>query len=404
VDDTTDKQLLEGVRTEVGKLLEQAKVDPSRLSQLPADEHLPDAIVDAYGDKVNKDLIWYAMIRGELASCKDPYSVLMPPDEFEHMMSSMEEKKFGGVGIYIELDKDNSNRLTIVEPIEGTPAYNSGLQPGDVIAQIEGKSTDGMTLDAAATMLRGPQGSKVHVTIDRKGQDRKDYELTRADIRPVSVSSKMLDGNIGYVRLRLFGEKSAIEMQDAISKLKQQGMKSIILDLRNNGGGYITTAQDICSMFLKPGELIVSVEQRSAPPEQYRAKPTEEGGVHMPMVLLVNGFSASASEITAGCLKDLGVATLVGVKTFGKGSVQNVMRLPQGAALKLTIAHFFSPKHNIIHHVGITPDVDIPMEARLVGHAGDTQLAKAIDILKGNAATTPTTEVTGAGGGGSQNH
>ncbi|MHB2019015.1 MAG: S41 family peptidase [Candidatus Xenobia bacterium] len=394
VDNITDQQLLEGVKSEAGKLLAQASVSPDKLNALPVDEHLPQAFVDAYSSQIKPDLLWYATIRGEMSALKDPYSVLMIPDDFKHMMDSINENSFGGVGIYIELDKDNHNKLTVVEPIDNTPAANAGLQPGDVIAKIDGKDTDGMSLDQAATMLRGPKGSQVHVVIDRKDAPEKEYALTRAAIHPVSVSEKMLDNGIGYVRLRLFGDKSTYEMQEALDKLKAQGMKALIFDLRNNGGGFITTAQDICSMFLNPGDPIVSVEPRTGPAEQYRARPTEEGRIHVPMVLLVNNYSASASEITAGCMKDLGIATLVGVKTFGKGSVQNVMHLPQGAALKLTIAHFFSPHHNIIHHVGVTPDVVVPMEARLVDKPGDVQLAKAIDILKSDLAKNQTGDAT----------
>ncbi len=389
-ENTTDQELMQGADNEVRILLTQAQVKTDALDHIKVNDRLPMAIEDAYGKKVNKDLLWFAMVRGELAALQDPYSVLMIPDDYRHMMDGMQERAFGGIGIYIELDKTNNNRLTVVEPMEGTTAYEAGIQASDAILAIDGKSTDGMALDAAAAMLRGPVGSKVTLTVVHKGNAAsQDVAVPRAQIRPVSVNSKMLPDHIGYVRLRLFGEQTGAELQDALHRLRDDGMQALILDLRNNGGGYINTAVDVCSNFVPAGSLIVSVEQRNQRPEEYRAhmvdaQQTAAGHAPMPMVLLVNNYSASASEITAGCLKDLGVATLVGVKTFGKGSVQNVMRLPDGAALKLTIAHFFSPKHNPIHHIGIEPNVDVPMETRLVGRAGDVQLEKAIEVLHGN--------------------
>ncbi|HEY4002394.1 MAG TPA: S41 family peptidase [Candidatus Xenobia bacterium] len=378
----SDTQIYKTAEGEARALVTQAGQKPDALDRIQPNGHMAQEIVGAYSRTIDKNLIWYALIRGELRSLDDPYSVLMIPDDYRHMMDSMEERSFGGIGVYIELDKNNDNKLTVTEPIDGTPAAKAGLEAGDVIADIDGKSTDGMAIDTAAAMLRGEIGSKVRLGIDRKGNNAPlDVDVTRDSIHPVTVTSRMLEKHIGYVRLRLFGEHTGTELAEALDDLRTQGMKALVLDLRNNGGGYIRTAVDVCSNFVPAGDLIVSVEHRTGTPEELRAHPTPLSAHPLPMVLLVNGYSASASEITAGCLKDLGVATLVGVKTFGKGSVQNVEKLPQGAALKLTIAHFFSPKHNPIHHVGVLPDVEVPMEPKLVGHDGDAQLTKAVDVL-----------------------
>jgi carboxyl-terminal processing protease len=378
---TLDK-LYGGVETEVAELLKEAHVAATGVKEMPRNNELPAAIESRYAGKVDKSLLWFAMIRGLLEGTGDPYSVLMPPSEFSMMMKSLRDESFAGVGIVIELDKDNKNALTVVEPLDGTPAARAGLQAGDVITRIDGKPTVEMALDSDVTAIRGPAGSKVTLTVQRKGQALKDYGVIRAKIEVPSVTSKMLPNQMGYVRLRVFGENTGHEFDQAVDGLLADGAKSIIIDLRNNGGGYLTAADEVCSHFISPGQVVTQTRNKAG---DRRDEVAAEGHtrIHVPVVLLVNGYSASASEITAGCLKDNKAATLIGVKTFGKGSVQQLFPLPHDAALKLTVAHFFTPEGHIINHVGVTPDIVIPMEARYVGNmtGKDVQLNKAIQYL-----------------------
>lgn len=381
-DKPTVEKLYTGVMSEARELLKEANVPVASLDGIPKDDNAPAAIEKALSGKVDKGLLWFAMIRGLLEGTGDPYSVLMPPQEFAMMMERLRDQSFGGVGIVIELDKDNKNQLTVVEPVEGTPAYEAGLQSGDVILKIDGKPTLDMALDADVAAIRGPIGSKVVLTVRRKGADDKDYALTRRTIKVESVSSRMLPDKIGYIRLRVFGENTGDEFDRAIDALTHGGARGLVIDVRNNGGGYLTAATEVCSHFIPTGQVVTSTRDRNGNTHNEIASDGHTR-VKIPVVLLVNAYSASASEITAGCLKDSRSATLVGVKTFGKGSVQQLYPLPDKGALKLTVAHFYTPQGHVINKVGVQPDINLPMEARLVGHPGkDVQLDKAIEILK----------------------
>jgi carboxyl-terminal processing protease len=383
VEKVPDDKLYEGVIKEATRLAKEDKLSTDNLTHLTPDRQAPEKIVSLYGNKIDHSLLYYAMIRGLLEGTDDPYSVLMTPKEYNMLMEQMQNETFGGIGIYIELDKDHAEQLTVVEPLEGTPAAQAGLLAGDQILKINGKPTQGMTLDGATALIRGQIGSQVVLTIKRPGVNgEKDYSITRGSIEVSSVSHKMLPNDIGYVRLRVFGAKTGDELAGALEDLRAKGAKGLIVDLRNNGGGYITAAIDVCSNFINPGDLVTFVVDRNGDRKDYNAQQHTKNA--LPMVLLVNQYSASASEITAGCLKDYGAAELIGVKTFGKGSVQQLMPLPSHAALKLTVQHFFTPKGNKINKVGVTPDIEVKMEPRMVGRGEgkDTQLVKAEEYLK----------------------
>lgn len=382
VEQDPDDKLYAGVVAEVGALLAEARIDAADLAKLPRDKTLPQQIVRTYGGRVDLNLLWYAMIRGLLQGTDDPYSVLMTPKEYHMLMEQMQNESFGGIGVFIELDHDHKDQLTVVEPLEGTPAAKGGLQPGDQILKIDGESTSGWSLDQATSHIRGRIGSSVTLSV-RRGPEGpiSDVVLQRAAIEAASVTHKMLGDKVGYVRLRLFGAKTGKELDSALTALQRDGARALVVDLRNNGGGYINAAVDVCSHFIAPGALVTYVTKKHGERSEYQGESRER--VRLPVVLLVNQFSASASEITAGCFQDYGVATLVGVKTFGKGSVQQLYPLPDGAALKLTIAHFFTPKGHKINKIGVEPDVKVEMEARNVGRADkDVQLQKALDYLK----------------------
>lgn len=381
--------LMKGVIAEVRKLLAQAKVSSAKLDAMPRKGIPMEEIVELYGDKIDPDIIRYACIRGMLEALDDPHSVLMLPDDYDKLKESMSGGNFSGIGVFIMADPDNYNWLTVSDPIEGTPAYEAGLQPGDVITAVDGKSTKDEPIDVTVTRIRGAEGSPVVLTIKRKGVEKPfDVKIVRKFIHVSSVESRLLDDSVGYIKLRIYGSETGDEIEQALTKLEKQGAKAIILDVRNNSGGLIDSAQDVCSKFMPLGSPVVSVVNRANSKRVMRAT----GGNHsnMPMVLLINELSASASEITAGALKDSGRAVLIGARTFGKGSVQELTPLyipgnDKPAALKLTIALFYTPKGIKINGEGLKPDIVVPLDIRDTGLRNinkDKQLKKALEYLK----------------------
>ncbi|NDD29168.1 MAG: S41 family peptidase [Proteobacteria bacterium] len=381
VDLVPDDKLWAGLAKEVLALLTEARVPADDLQRLPHDRTLPQEVVRAYGGRVDPSLLWYAMIRGVLAGTDDPYSVLMTPKEYHGLMEQMQNASFGGIGIFIECDHERKEQLTVVEPLEGTPAARAGILPGDQIVTINGLSTQGWTLDQATLHIRGQIGTSVVLGIRRGEGAVKEYTVARAAIEAASVTSKMLADHIGYIRLRMFGAKTGKELDAALETVQKAGARAVVIDLRNNGGGYINAAVDVCSHFVPNGGLVTYVTKKHGERSEYNGSPRSR--LKLPVLLLVNQFSASASEITAGCFKDYGIATLIGVKTFGKGSVQQLYPLPSGAALKLTIAHFFTPKGHKINKVGVDPDIKVEMDARNAGRGEkDVQMQKALDYIR----------------------
>lgn len=382
VEDISSDELFNGVKDELKDLLEQAKIPTSGLNLLNPDQKVLPQLVSMYGNKIDSGIITFAAIMGMLDALDDRYSILMLPDDYSKLQEQMQATEFGGIGIYIELDKDSDNQLTVFEPIEGAPAYAAGLQSGDRVTKIDNESTKGIDIEAAQTKIRGPVGSKVTLEVKRKGhQAPLVFKITRGNIHVVSVSEKLIDGKIGYLRLRQFGAKTSEELTAALRKLKDQGATAFILDLRNNGGGYIDASVDIVGQFLSKSDgLVVYTIDRSNRRREYRAT---SPGHPVPLVVLINEYSASASEITAGALRDHGLAKLVGHKSFGKGSVQQLYPFADGSALKLTIAKFYTPLGHVINKHGLEPDIKIEMEPRFVGREGkDTQLKKAVEIIE----------------------
>jgi carboxyl-terminal processing protease len=304
--------------------------------------------------KTPKDLI-YGTIQGAVSTL-DSHSSFMTPEEYRELQ--IETKgKFSGIGIEITL-KDRV--LTVVSPIEGTPAYRAGLQAGDQIVKINGAPTKNMTLTEAVRSIRGPKGSKVTLTINRHGFTQpKDFAIVREIIPIRSVKARVVDGGIGYIRLANFQDQTDTDLQTYLKKMHQRlvPFKGLILDLRNDPGGLLEQAVRVSDEFLKSG-LIVYTEGRS--PHQsmrFYAHPGEKLGIPVPMVVLINEGSASASEIVAGALKDQKRAIIVGSKSFGKGSVQTIIPLEDGSALRLTTALYYTPSGITIQDKGIIPDV-----------------------------------------------
>jgi carboxyl-terminal processing protease len=319
---------------------------------------------------------------------------------------------FGGLGIVVSV-KDNA--LTVVAPMEDTPGFKAGILCGDRITRIDGKSTEKLSLPEAVKNLRGEPGSKVRLTVFRpSSNETKDYDLERAVISVDMVKDingrkefPLGENKIGYIRLVQFGEKTSEELNAAIKRLKSQGMQSLVLDLRWNPGGLLEQAVDVCEKFLPRGELIVTTEGRN-PAQNVVRRSNGRGDMiqGLPMVVLVNMGSASASEIVAGCLQDLKRAIVLGERTFGKGSVQSIIPLNDGSALRLTTAKYYTPSHKVIHEQGISPDIVVTMtdeeerdmvlrrtpggvesldepDRLRVSQTRDPQLERAMDLLKG---------------------
>ena len=301
---------------------------------------------DEYVDRVDIDKLIYGAIRGMLDTL-DPHSQFLTKKQYDDLMIST-HGSFGGLGIEIDIRND---WLTVIAPIEGTPAQRAGIRGGDRVVRIDGKSTRGITMNEAIEKLRGPKGTNVTIGIQREGEpELLDYTITRDVIKIKSVPyAGMLDDKIGYVRLAQFSEESSKELRDAISKLKAKGMQKMILDLRRNTGGLLTQAIEVSEEFVKPGQVVVSTKSRRLEQNhEYMAGSRASGGDY-PLIVLVDNTSASASEIVAGAVQDLDRGLVVGIPSFGKGTVQSVMRLPGNSALKLTTAKYYTPSGRCIN-------------------------------------------------------
>lgn len=358
-------------------------------------------IEKSYVDEVNfKDLI-YGALKGMLRSL-DAHSQFMDQDAYKEIMIET-EGEFGGLGIEITI---RDRYLTVVTPLEGTPAYKEGIRPGDRIIRINGESTEDITLNKAVKKLRGKPGTKVTITISRPSKkELMDFSLIRAIIKIESVKEpKILKDNIGYVRITQFQDNTDEDLGAALAGLEKKGMKSLILDLRNDPGGLLQEAIDVADRFIGGKKLIVYTKGRM--PEQtvdFKGT-TETPPFKYPMVILINGGSASGSEIVAGAIQDYKRGVLLGTRSFGKGSVQSVLPMKDGSALKLTTARYYTPLGRMIHGKGIEPDISVPIteqdEVKIMlsrmhkldesgaklekpEEARDEQLERAIDLLEG---------------------
>jgi carboxyl-terminal processing protease len=312
-----------------------------------------------------KDLVQGA-IRGMLSTL-DPHSAYMTPEMFKEMQ--VETKgEFGGVGIQIGVKE---NRLAVIAPIEGTPAYRAGIKPGDFIIKVNDEPTKDLTLMDAVQKMRGPKGSKINLTIQREGTpDPLQFTLIRDTIKIESVKSKVLD-NIGYVRLTQFQESTGRDLGKVLKQFKEQKLQSTILDLRNNPGGLLTASVEVSEQFLPGGKLVVYTKGRESKKDEWIAKGKDQMD-DSPMIILINEGSASASEIVAGALQDYGRAVIVGTTSFGKGSVQTILPLGDGSGLRLTTAKYYTPKGRSIQTTGITPDIVVKAQApTTVAKAGE---------------------------------
>lgn len=315
-------------------------------------------------------------INGMLGSLEDTYAVYYSPTEYTDLQQT-QKGEFFGVGIALGLNKDGQPYA--VRVFADTPASKAGIKVGDVFTAVGSVRKAKWDLDQFVALVRGPVGTQVTLEVTRLGQAPFNVTLTRARITTPNTTTKMY-GNVGYVRLMTFNERSASDLKAAIAEFDRQGAKGYVLDLRENPGGLLTSAVDVVSLFVKDG-VVVRVDERGKPEEVDSV--TGDFVTSKPLVLLVDGGSASASEIVTGALKDYKRVTIVGEQTYGKGSVQSVQPLSNGGAVKMTIAHYLTPLRNVINGVGVTPDVVVKMDPSLqLDEKTDTQLTRALEVLR----------------------
>jgi carboxyl-terminal processing protease len=371
-----------------------------------------------YVSEVSDDSLVESAINGMLTSL-DPHSNYMNTKNFNDMKVQT-RGEFGGLGIEVSME---NGLVKVVSPIDDTPAARAGLKPGDLITQLDGEPVQGMTLPEAVEKMRGPVNSEIKLTIRREGRDPFDVKLTRATIRIKSVRSHMEGDDIGYIRITTFNEQTDTGLNSAIKSLKQEAgskLRGIILDLRNNPGGLLDQAVAVSDAFLDRGEIVSTRGRRSDDAQRYNARPGDVA-TGLPVVVLINGGSASASEIVAGALQDHHRAILLGTKSFGKGSVQTIIPLPGHGAMRLTTARYYTPSGRSIQAKGIDPDITVDaakiepaekgeakvlskednkggtksdaeeaspsssVDPSIMGTKSDYQLARAVDMLRGIA-------------------
>lgn len=347
-------------------------------------------------EKSPQDLIYGAM-EGMLLSL-DSYSQFLTPDDYKNLLVET-EGKFGGLGIEITI-KDGI--LTVVSPIEDTPAWEAGIKAGDIILKIEGELTKDITLNEAVKKMRGKPGTKITLTILRdKDRTVEDIPVVRGIIKIKDIKrAVILENDIGYVRIAEFREGTAADLRKALSKLQKGNLRALVIDVRNNPGGLLSSAVDIASQFIKEGEVIVSTKSRSEPERVYKSLPLADKYLDMPIVVLINKGSASGSEILASALRENNRAILLGEKTFGKGSVQTIIPMSDGSALRLTTSKYYTPNGSSIHEKGVDPDIvvskvvneeekqDIFEElkeerTKEFEYRNDYQIVRALDLIKG---------------------
>lgn len=336
-----------------------------------------ERVNDKYAGKVDNQQMVYDAINGALRSLDDPYTLFLPPEEAKRFNEDL-KGSFDGIGAEIERRDGN---LTVVAPLESSPAEKAGIQAKDIIVKIDGMETENMSLDEAIDKIRGEKGSKVTLTVARQGAgDLIEIPINRDTIVVKSVKWEIKNDNIGYIKVSQFGEDTEVLINEAIDEMLTKKPKGLIVDVRNNPGGFLDAAVDITSLFTSERGAIVKEENKDGRIVELKATSNPKL-VGTPMVILVNGGSASASEIFAGALQDFGRAKLVGEKTFGKGSVQELESVKGGGALRVTIAKWLTPKGRQINKEGINPDVEIKPSEEDIKNKKDPQLDKAIELL-----------------------
>ncbi len=342
-----------------------------------------EGVIDEYYYKTDVDKLAEAdgIYKGLMDSLGDPYSVYYTEEELKDLLSDTAGIYYG-IGAYVSLDEDlNMPRISGVMP--GTPAERAELQTDDIIYEVDGESTAGLTLEEVVSRIKGPEGTKVSITILRgKKRDEIKVDVERSAVEVPTVSTKFLGDNeeIGYLQITEFDEITTQQFKDGLAELRGKDIKGLIIDLRSNPGGSLQAVCDIARQLLPAGKIVYTID-RDGNREDYTCDGKNE--IDIPMVVLVNQYSASASEILAGSIKDYGIGKIVGVKTYGKGIVQRIIDLKDGTAVKLTVSTYYTPNGNNIHGIGVEPDIEVEYDADAYAEdKTDNQLDKAVEVMK----------------------
>ncbi len=337
-----------------------------------------DVINSQYYQDIDQEALVEGAIKGMVDAVDDPYTVFFNQEEYK-AFNDDGQGNYEGIGVIVGIKED---KIVVITPFEGSPAFKAGLRSGDFITKVEGVEYKGTELDKAVSVIKGHEGEPVTLTILRKGVEM-EVTIVRASITIVNVESEMLEGDIAHVTMLQFSNNTAEQVRVAMEELREQGAKGYILDFRGNPGGFLDEAVDVASLFVEKDKTILYTLDKYEQKKEYKSY----GGnfIGEPLVVLIDGGSASASEVVSGALKDYGVATLVGQKSFGKGIVQMVYQVGDGEAVKITVSSYFSPNGVNIHGEGIVPDieVEIPEDAEApFTLENDTQLQKAVEVLR----------------------
>lgn len=337
-----------------------------------------------YWEDTDESVLYDGMYHGMLWSLGDPYSCYYSAEEYAALMEEI-EGTYCGIGALVSQNA-STKVITIVRPFADGPAYNAGMLPGDILTKIDGEDVSAWDIDLAVKRMKGEQGTVVEVEVWRSSiGEYVDLTITRDLVEVETVTYEMLDDSIGYIYVMQFDEITTQQFETALNALKEQGMKGLVVDIRDNGGGLLSTVCDMLDLFLEENDLIVYTLDKYDTKEEIFA---HEGSIGtLPMAVLVNGYSASASEIFSGALQDYGLATIVGTQSFGKGIVQSIIPLTDGSAVKLTVSTYYTPAGRNIHGTGITPDVVVELAEELkskpvVALSEDNQVQRAIEEVK----------------------
>ena len=329
-----------------------------------------------YPDKIDLDVLQDAIVKGYVNGLQEPYSVYYDADETRSLYETT-SGTFGGIGVGIQMDL-TSGLATFTTIYPDTPGEKGGFKVGDIVYKVNGEDISGMDLDTIVSKIRGEVGTEVELTVIRDG-DEYTAKVTRALIENDTVNYELKSGKVGYIQVTGFEAVTYEQFKEALEDLNKQGMKSLVIDLRSNPGGNLSTVCQMCDLILPEGE-VVSIKDKNGKGQSYTSN--KETLLNVPLVVLVNGYSASASEIFAGAVQDFGVGTIVGTTTYGKGIVQNVYQLSDGTCLKITCSEYFTAKGRNIHGVGIKPDVEVEYKYDEANPTYDNQLEKALELLK----------------------
>ena len=345
-------------------------------------EVIEDTIAQYYLEEIDRSELENGLYSGLVAALEDPYSEYYSVEALQELQMKTEGIYYG-IGAYIS-KAVTDEFCTISGVIENTPAEEADLRAGDIIYKVDGVLTQGMNTTEVVSMIKGEEGTQVVLTLVREGEsDYLEISVERRKIESPTVSTEMLEDGIGYIEITEFDDVTEDQFAEALAECKGNGMKGLIIDLRSNPGGNLSTVCEICRMVLPKG-MIVYTEDKYGKKDEYTCDGTRQ--LQVPTVVLVNGYSASASEIMAGAMKDHGVATIIGTTTFGKGIVQRVISLSDGSAIKLTVSKYYTPNGNDIHEKGIEPDIEVEFDADAYYDEGiDNQLQEAVNYLNENS-------------------